>query len=514
MVQGGFFNCHFMKTTVPSLWYVGQEMPHMAELAKNLTVDVCVIGAGISGLTTAYFLLQEGKSVLVVDKNQIGSGETGQTSAHLSNALDEHYSQLEILFGKSGARLAAESHTTAISMIESIVHKEKIDCQFERIPGYLFHDKVNKPDLNNELAAAYRAGLENVRLVQRAPLPKMSERSVLVFPDQAQFQPLHYLVGLAHAVKLMGGEIYGDTTVTELIEKNDSVEVTTLGGHKIQCQSVVVATNSPFNDRVKIHTKQAAYRSYVIGIPVPKNSVEKALYWDTEDPYHYVRVASAASGEEDFLIVGGEDHKTGQDHAQNEHYENLYAWAKQYFEVTKPAMFQWSGQVMEPIDGLAYIGLNPGDKRTFVVTGDSGHGLTHGTIAGRLLTDLICGRENSWTALYSPARKNIKAAGTFFTEGMNTALQYTHLLRPEAAVDEAQLALEQGAVVNVGMKKVAIYRDSDGQLLKYSAICPHLGCVVQWNNTEKSFDCPCHGSRFDCHGKVLNGPATTDLPSV
>ncbi len=503
-----------MKTTFSSLWYAGQEIPHLEQLTKSITVDVCIVGAGISGLTTAYYLLQEGKSVVVVDKKQIGSGETGQTSAHLSSALDEHYSHLETLFGKSSARLAAESHTTAISMIESIVQKEQIDCQFERIPGYLFNDKATDLDLNSELAAAYRAGLEKVRLVQRSPLPKMSERSVLVFPDQAQFQPLQYLVGLAHSVKKLGGEIYGETAVSELIEENDGVEVTTQSGQKIHCQFVVVATNSPFNDRMKIHMKQAAYRSYVIGIPVAKNSVEKALYWDTEDPYHYVRVFTDAATDEDFLIVGGEDHKTGQDTAQDEHYQNLYAWAQQYFEVTAPVRFQWSGQVMEPIDGLAYIGLNPGDNRTFVVTGDSGHGLTHGTIAGRLLTDLICGRENPWTGLYDPNRKNIKAAGSFLSQGINTALQYTQFLRPEAALDESQLAPEQGAVINVGMKKVAIYRDRDGQLEKYSAICTHLGCVVQWNSTEKSFDCPCHGARFDCHGKVLNGPATTDLPRI
>jgi nitrite reductase/ring-hydroxylating ferredoxin subunit len=250
--------------------------------------------------------------------------------------------------------------------------------------------------------------------------------------------------------------------------------------------------------------------------------VPRALYWDTQDPYHYVRlqnppagVGTNGQGDYELLIVGGEDHKTGQANDAHERHARLESWARDRFPLMQRVEFVWSGQVMETIDGLAFIGRNPmDDDNVYIVTGDSGMGMTHGTIAGILLTDLICGRENPWQKLYDPRRKTLRAVGKFVSETMNLAAQYTDWVTGGDVSTEADIANDTGAVVRRGLIKVAIYRDAEGKAHECSAVCPHLGGIVHWNSAEQSWDCPCHGSRFDKLGKVINGPANTNLTPV
>lgn len=476
-------------------------------LDKDQSTDVCVVGGGIAGLSTAYELLQKGKSVVVVEAKEIGTGETGRTTAHLSNALDEGYVKLQKMFGIAGAKQAAQSHTAAIDLIEKITQTEKIDCDFERVSGYLLSTDIIA--LQAELEAAHQSGLVDVLFEKESLIDSRS--ASLFFPKQAQFHPQKYLNGLAEAVIRKGGKIYTNTYIKDVQEKN-AVVVTTKDDVTITCQSAVVATNTPFLNTFAIHTKQAAYRSYVVGLSIPQSSVAKALYWDTEDPYHYVRVCSG--DDEDVLLVGGEDHKTGQANNAEERFDHLLQWAKQKFPMVGEIKFSWSGQVIEPIDGLAFIGLNPGNKHIYIVTGDSGHGLTHGTIAGMLISDLIVGTKNAWGALYAPSRKNVHAFGQFLKESCNVALQYTKLLSKGNVASESEIKPGSGAIIKKGLKKIATYKDNQGNVYRCSALCPHLGCVVAWNGWEKTWDCPCHGSRFTATGKVLNGPATQDLPSL
>jgi nitrite reductase/ring-hydroxylating ferredoxin subunit len=266
---------------------------------------------------------------------------------------------------------------------------------------------------------------------------------------------------------------------------------------------------------VAIHTKQAPYRSYVIGARVGRGSVPHVLLWDTPDPYHYVRVQRAQAGARfDYLIVGGEDHKTGQDdQGAAVRFGRLEAWTRRRFPQMAGVEFRWSGQVMEPVDGMAFIGRNPGDRaNVLIATGDSGNGMTHGTIAGILLTDLIAGRDNEWATLYDPARLRVGAVGEFAHENLNVAAQYAaHVTGGEVSSVE-DIVAGSGAVLRRGVRKVAVYRDDEGTLHERSAVCTHLGCVVRWNDLEKSWDCPCHGSRFDpTDGHVLNGPASSAL---
>ncbi len=505
-----------------SVWMQTEKILGCTALATDIDTDVCVVGAGVAGMTTAYLLLQEGKSVIILDDGPVGAGQTERTTAHITNAIDDRYVQLEGWHGLDGARLAAESHTAAIDRIEAIVTRENIECDFERLDGYLVASPGASGDLlERELQAARRAGLSHVEFVARCPWNSFETGPCLRFPRQGQFHPLKYLAGLTKSILNRGGRIFTQTHV-EQISSGPPARVRTSRGPTVTAASVVVATNTPFNDFVTMHTKQAPYMTYVLGFGVPRGSVTKALYWDTLNPYHYARLQALPPDEsvgerlgdqqtEELLIVGGEDHKTGQADDSEERYRRLEKWARERFPVTGGIRYQWSGQVLETIDGLAFIGRNPLDgANVFIATGDSGQGMTHGTIAGILLTDLIVGRQNPWTALYDPARKTLRAAGRFLKENLNVGLQYVAWVTGGDVASTQEIAPGKGAVVRRGLTKVAAYRDELG-LHECSAVCPHLGCVVEWNHNESTWDCPCHGSRFDKHGHLLCGPANSDL---
>jgi glycine/D-amino acid oxidase-like deaminating enzyme/nitrite reductase/ring-hydroxylating ferredoxin subunit len=488
-------------------------MPNTAALNQDISVDVCVVGAGISGLTTAYLLGREGRKVAVLDDGPIGGGETGRTTAHIVNALDDRYYELERLHGTRGIQIAAASHTAAIDKVEEIVTTEKIDCDFLRIDGFLFEPKDGDPkDLETERDACLRAGLK-VELVERAPAPFDTGRA-LKFPRQAQFHPLQYLRGLAIAIQNQGGQIFTGTFAQEM-QGGPECHVKSKSGKTVRAKALVVATNTPVNDRVIMHTKQMPYRTYVIGAEIPRDAVEAILLWDDDMPYHYVRLMHAKeSSPNDLLIVGGEDHKTGQPEEGGAPFGRLERWMRERYPMAGEVKFRWSGQVMEPYDKIGYIGRNPTDeKNVHVITGDSGNGMTHGTIGGMLCTDLIIGRKNEWETLYDPRRKTLhgSAALEYAKENLNTAAQYRDWLARGDVKSADEIKNGTGAVMRKGMKHVAAYRDGDGVLHERSAVCPHLGCIVRWNHVEKTWDCPCHGSRFSAVGKVLNGPSLGDL---
>lgn len=499
-----------------SIWHGSSEIPQFAPLTADSSAEVCIIGAGISGLTTAYFCAREGRSVIVIDDGLPGSGETGRTTAHLASALDDRFVELEKVHGAEGARLAAQSHSAAIDTIEQICSETKIDCDFRRLDGYLWSAKTGEDKkLEEEMAAARRAGL-TVELVDRVPLP-FDTGKALKFQRQGQFHPLQYLRGLLQAITSRGGRIYSGTRA-EKVYGGTPGHVTTSLGHTITAEHIVVTTNTPINHRVVMHTKQAPYRSYAIALEIPRDSVPPGLYWDDADPYHYIRLQKGSGGGEaaDLLIVGGEDHKTGQQPESEETpFLNLLQWTMKRFPNAGQLRYRWSGQVLEPVDYLAFIGRNPAEhSNVYLATGDSGHGMTHGTIAGILITDLIAGRDNPWESLYDPGRKSLRTIGQFARENLNVAGQYGDLLTPGDLDDPAKILAHSGAVVRRGLKKIACYRDESGKLHERSAVCPHLGCIVHWNDMEKSWDCPCHGSRFDRLGHVLNGPARHDLKPV
>jgi len=489
------------------------EPPRFPKLQQDITTEVAVIGAGISGLTTAYLLAKEGKKVVVIEDGEIASGETSRSTAHISNAFDDHYFEVAKLHGKDAAAIVAESHTAAIDQIDAIVTKEGIDCEFERVDGFLFpasHNSSDIGDVNKEYFAAKEAGLQDVELLQELPIPSIKASPVLRFPRQGQFNPVKYLFGLANVLKNLGVQIFTNTHAAHFTSGHPQV-VLTSDNVSVTAEFLVVATNVPVNDRIEMYTKLDPERTVVLVAKIPKGSVKKALYWDTLENYHYIRTAPL-NDVSDYLLVGGEDYRVGENSQTNERIEALKSWTKAFFPMIEQVIGIYTGQIIEPVDTIAYIGRNPLDSdNVFIITGDSGNGITHGTIGGILIRDLILGRPNRWEKLYSPSRKPTSNIGDFIKHNAKTGLHYASWLTPGEKSDIEDIIPGTGAVFRCGLSKVAVYKDEHGKVFECSAVCPHLGGIVTWNNLEKSWDCPVHGSRFDRFGNVVNGPANKGL---
>jgi glycine/D-amino acid oxidase-like deaminating enzyme/nitrite reductase/ring-hydroxylating ferredoxin subunit len=503
-----------------SIWISTSQPIEFETLNKDLATDVLIIGGGIAGLTTAYCLAKAGIEVTLVEDGLIGSGESGRTTAHLTHALDDRYHNIERVHGEDASRLAAESHTAAIEWIEQTVREENISCHFQRVNGYLFvHPSDTIENLEKEFKATQRAGLPT-QLLDHIPAISAESGPCILYPNQAQFHILMYLRAVAEAVVRMGGRIYTRTRAQHITKKGAACN-----GFQVTAHHIVVATNSPVNDFATMHTKQMPFRTYVIAGMIPKGSLPPALWWDTGDqdsrwftaPYHYVRI-EYFNDQYDLLIAGGEDHKTGQADDENIseelRYTALTQWTRTHFPMMQDIVYKWSGQVLEPLDYLAFIGRNPGNDNVYIITGDSGNGMTHGTLGGLIITDLIRKRENPWAEIYAPKRIPLKVAGTWFSEVMNMAAQYGDWVSKADIGNLGQLGNGEGAILGEGLKKYAVYRDEQGRVQAFSAACSHMGCVVQWNAEEKSFDCPCHGSRYTKDGEVINGPATTGLKQI
>lgn len=508
-----------------SVWYGTFEVPTFPSLGASARTDVCVVGAGIAGLSTAYLLAKAGRKVVVLDDGPIGGGESGRTTAHLTNAMDDRIYLLEHVHGGEGARLVVQSHAAAIDRIERIVRDERIDCDFAPVDGYLFLGGSDSEEvLDEELAAAERAGLVGVQKLSSIPNVAWNSGPCLRFPNQAQFHVLAYLAGLASAIVRAGGRIYCDTHVSS-VEGGSPCTVKTASGHTVTAHAVCVCTNGSIADMYRTHTKQAPYRTYAIAAVVPRGSVMPALYWDTPDPYHYVRVQPLANPpgisdglQYDALIVGGEDHKTAHADDAEERWRRLERWMRERWPQAREVVYRWSGQVLEPNDYIAFIGRNPdGAENVYMASGDSGQGMTHGTIAGMIISDLILARPNPWASLYDPGRVSLRARPIeeFAKENADVALRYVKDRVTAGDVPgEEDVPRGEGRVIRDGAHKIAVYRDPAGELHRRSALCTHLKCVVAWNSAERSWDCPCHGSRFDPYGQVLNGPAVAPLEPV
>lgn len=490
-------------------------------LKEDLTTDTLVIGGGIAGLTTAYCLATQGQKVILIEDGFIGSGETGRTTGHLTCALDARYADLEKTFDLNTAKLVAQSHNAAIEWVNNTIKINHIDCHFKRIDGYLFsHETDSNENLQDEYKSTQRIGLLTQMLNKIPAIHSEHVKWCIKFPNQAQLHMMLYMKGLADAFILLGGKIFTETRA-EKVSKEGAVA----NGFTIKAKNIVVATNSPINDWVTMHTKQWPYRTYVIAAKIPKGKLINALWWDTGDqnskwvskPYHYVRTETFDETY-DVIIAGGEDHRTGQandeDIPEADRYNNLIQWTKKQFPDMGEIIYQWSGQVLEPIDGLAYIGKNPGDDNIYIITGQSGNGITYSTLGGLIITDLITGKENPWAKIYSPSRITLKNAGKYLHEAGNMIAQYADWFTAENGKHASDLKPGEGAIFVSGAKHIAVFRDKENELHTCSGVCPHLGAILHWNANEQTFDCPMHGSRFTGKGNLINGPAIGDLKKI
>ena len=500
--------------TIP-YWSTSTTFPQFVKLAHDAEADVVVVGGGITGLTTAYLLAQAGKRVTVLERGRCAAIDTGHTSAHLTMVTDTRLSDLVKGFGRAHAQAVWDAGLAAIATIDDLVREHDIDAGFEWVDGYLHtprgDDAVDQlKHLKADATMADELGFD-AEFLESLPLVG---RPGIRFADQARIHPRRYLAGVAKALAALGGRIYEHSAADEFCDNPRGVKA---NGHLVRCTDVVIATHNPLvgfggvAGATLFQTKLALYTSYVIAGRVARGVVPDALWWDTADPYQFVRVEPQQ--DHDVVILGGEDHKTGQQGDTEVCYRRLEAHLRAIVPDVE-LTHRWSGQVIETPDGLPYIGQSADHQ--YSATGYAGNGLTFGTLAGLIISDAILERANPWTELFDPARKAL-TRGLWDYVKENADYPY-YMIRDRFAGAEAKslraVRRGQGKVIERKGAKVAAYRDPTGAVTLRSAICPHMGCTVGWNTAERTWDCPCHGSRFKPTGEVISGPAEAPLPEA
>lgn len=499
---------------MPSLWRAETKPQQFPPLQQDASCDLVVVGSGIAGLSSAYEAARCGARVIVIDRRDITDGMTARTTAHLVSEIDDRYFELITNVGEDGARLYHESQVAAISRIEAICRDEGIDADFTRLPGYLLPaEAAHMGELQREYDACRTLGVE-VEWAESTPYPLASALKALKFADQGRFHPLKYCAGLVRAIEQRGGRLHSGTTYVGHDEEEDRVIVKTEQGPIISAGAALFATNSPVNDRVEIHTKQEPMRTYAMAGRIPRESVEDALVWDTLWPYHYVRLQPAGV-DEDWLISGGEDHRTGTANDMDDRFAQLESWTRERFPGFNKAEYRWSGQVMEPVDSVPYSGRD-GSDRVYVHTGDSGTGMTNGVAGALNFIALYRNEKARFADLFDPGRKpKSRLSLGEYVKGQGPVVANLAEYVETGEVDSLdQIRPGEGAILRRGLAKHAVYRAEDGSITERSAVCTHVGCIVHWNSFEKCWDCPCHGSQFQPDGTVINGPAVRPLGGV
>lgn len=496
-----------------SLWQHGiEKLKHTNSEHFNLDTvyDALIIGGGITGLTTALLLQKAGKNCVLAEAYSIGYGTTGGTTAHINTYVDTTYDQIQKDFGEEGAQLTAEAVKEAIALINELVTLHQIKCGFEYKPGYLYAETEEETSrLINIFEASVKAGV-SVHSCTMLPIPPAFKKAI-VFEGQAQFHPLKYIHGLAEEFVRLGGIVLENTFIREhQPEKNyHTAQSDTLS---IKAVKIVYATHIPPGINL-LHFRNAPYRSYAIGIKLPEDRYPDALVYDMQEPYHYFRTQQLE--DEKFLILGGEDHKTGHGDPESS-FRRLEDYARQLYPQSE-IIYRWSSQYYEPADGLPYIGKLPSfGNGIFTATGFSGNGITYGSISGKILCDLVLGQPNKYEKLFSPERiKPIAGFAEFVKENADAAYRFINDRFTADEIDPfLELGRDAGAVIEFNKKQLAVYKDAAGEIHALNPVCRHAGCIVNWNNAEKSWDCPCHGARYDMEGRVLTGPARHDLQKV
>ena len=476
----------------------------------EIIYDVLIIGAGITGLTTGLLLQKAGKRCLIVEASKAGFGTTGGTSAHLNTFFDATYPEIESDFGREQAKQVADSGKEAMSLIASLVKEYQIDCDLEYKEGYLFseNEKESK-QLQEILEASRRAGIA-VTESGTNDVPITFDKAIR-FAQQGQFHPLKYLKGLTAAFVNLGGVILEDSFVSDR-EESEVLITIVAGENKLKGRNLVYATHMP-PGITAYSLRCAAYRSYVLGIKLKNDQYPTGLAYDMQEPYHYFRTHHIDG--QPYLIVGGEDHKTGHSDPEQA-FANLEQYAREHYEVDSVA-YHWSSQYYIPVDGLPYIGpLSETGNNTYLATGFNGNGMMFGTLSGKIISDQILGIENRYSSLYSTSRlKPVAGFSEFVKENADVAWHFVaDRFGAEDIEKLSELKRGEGKIVEFQGEKVAIYKDVQGKVTAVSPVCTHAGCIVNFNTAEQSWDCPCHGGRFDTSGKVICGPPQKNLAQI
>ena len=490
----------------PSFWLGTTPETDYPPLGGDVSVDVAVLGAGITGLTAAALLKRAGKTVAVLDSKRIVRGATGYTTAKLTAGQGVIYSQLSKRFGEEGARLFAESNQAAIERVAQFVEEDGIDCDFERKANYVYAESADEvAQLQDEVQAAQRAGLP-VSFVTETTLPYPVAGAVRL-ENQAQFHPRKYVLSLAATVAGDGSHVFEQTRALD-VDEGEPCRVTTDRG-ELRAADVIVATHLPILDRGFFFTKTNPHRSYAIGAPIDGASAPDGMFINSGQPTRSIR--TMRDGERLYLNVGGEGHKTGQAEDTPERYAALEEFLRRHWPGAGPVEYRWSTQDYMSFDRVPYIGrLRRRSQHLYTATGFTKWGMSNGTLAAMILSDATLGVDNRWAGLYNAKRR--AAAGKFVKENTSVGLHFfaDRLARGEKR-SPGELGNGEGAILRLGGRKTAVYRDEQGRLHGLSPVCQHLKCIVDWNEAERTWDCPCHGSRYSGEGKVIQGPTTKDL---
>lgn len=501
--------------TKKSYWQTTASLPHSKKLTSDVKVDVAIVGGGITGVTAAYLLKKAGHKVALLERDRCAQVDTGHTTAHLTYVTDKRLSVLVNEFGRERAQAVWDAGQAAMGQIARLIETEQIDCDFGLTPGYLHaplegEDKRERRRLEEDARLSQELGFD-ARFVESVPL---MDRPGICFANQARFHPLRYLAALLDRIPGGGSFVFENTEAEEF--PADPLRVIA-GGRTVSCEHVVIATHLPLMGKTGLvsatlfQTKLASYTSYAIGARVPKGRLSPSLYWDTADPYRYLRIDRFPRY--DYAIYGGEDHKTGQEADPEERYGRL---EKALLAIVPDAevTHRWSGQVVETNDGLPLIGATA--EHQLVATGFAGNGMTFGTLGAMMAVDEISGAKNPWQELFAVSRKKLRG-GTWDYIKENVDFPY-YFLRDRLSGAQAKslrsVKRGEGAMLKIDGQRVAASRNQEGRVTTLSRICTHMGCVVHWNRGDATWDCPCHGSRFRPNGEVLAGPAETPLEEI
>lgn len=500
-------------STTP-LWQESAALPRFLPLDRDLRVDVAVVGGGVTGITTAYLLSVTGRSVALLERDLLLSHDTGHTTSHLTCVTDARLSELVRTLGRDHASAVWDAGLAALARIDEHCRLEGIDCGFAWVPGYLHAPagatSSEGPSLRDEAALAFELGFD-AEYVERGPLGDLPAMRV---ENQARLHPLRYLNGLLRAAVARGCKVFENSAVSEIGSDPTTVRV---GDRTVSCGHVVMATHNPFAGSrgvvpaTLLQTKLALYTTYVVAGRVPSGAVEDALYWDTADPYHYLRLEPQA--DHDLVIFGGEDHRTGQEPDTPSRFARLESTLRELLPGIA-VTHHWSGQVIESSDGLPFIGQCT--PQEIVATGFSGNGMTYGTLAAMMAADAIAGARNPWSELFDPQRSGVRGGLWDYIKENKDYPYYMVRDRFAGPTGRSLRAVPrgEGRVLDVDGQRVAAYRAPDGGMVLRSAVCTHMACIVHWNAAERTWDCPCHGSRFTTAGDVISGPAMSPLEPI
>ncbi|HVG42474.1 MAG TPA: FAD-dependent oxidoreductase [Chitinophagaceae bacterium] len=478
----------------------------------NGQYDVVLVGGGMTGVVTGLLLQKAGLKCLIAEAYTLCFGTTGGTTAHLNTFFDNDYHQMVKDFGETDAQLVAGAAQRAVDLVRENVTQYNIDCGFEDRDGFVYAQDDKQAELLQDILKASKKVGVTVKETDIIPVLVPFQQAI-VYHGQAQFHPTKYVLALASEFEKAGGVIVQQCRVTDVKDAQDLGLIVESEKGNIKARNVIYATHIPPNINV-LHFRCAPYRSYAMAVTLKDGAYPEGLAYDMYDPYHYYRTQEVDGKK--YLIAGGEDHKTAHETNTEECFRHLESHLSKYFNVDEIA-YKWSSQYYEPADGLAYIGHLPGaPSNVFVATGYGGNGMTYSHIAAITLSEILTGRDSDFIEVFDPARvKMVAGFSAFVKENADVVAKFFGMrIGQDKITALAELAPGEAKVVKYNGDSIALYKDDNGNLHAVNPVCTHAKCIVAWNNAEKTWDCPCHGARYDASGKVLTGPARKDLEVV